>query len=113
MTIRTGQRGRPRKEYQMIPPNIIEEEVEEYNKIVDLAEISLKEAINSPDRDEWKAFMCDEVKSLLRNNICRFTLRKKPVADGSQIKKKHVLLLKACRNVKKSTITRRSHQSLR
>jgi len=60
--IRTGQRGRPRKRYNIVNSanSVMEESF--------IAEIPLEEAIHGPDSKEWLHAMADEMKSLLKND---------------------------------------------
>jgi len=56
--IRTGQRGRPRKRYNVVSSanSVMEESL--------IAEIPLEEAIRGPDSKEWLHAMADEIKSI-------------------------------------------------
>lgn len=91
--IRTGQRGRPRKEYQVRE----EEATFLKNEEIFLSEIPMKEAMSSPESHEWKRAMVDELKSIIKNDTwnlvkrpedstvigCRMILRNKLNPDGT------------------------------
>jgi len=60
--VHTGDRGRPKKEYQIQGTvNVAEEELF-------LAEISLNKAMHGPNSDEWFRTIVTEMKSILKNN---------------------------------------------
>lgn len=110
--VRTGQRGRPRKEYHLRyhgrdedPEVCIEEEedgrrneeIEAIEETANLVDISVKEALSGPEAVEWTYAIGEEVKALLKNNTwdiidrppkqnvisCRFVLRNKLEDDGT------------------------------
>lgn len=96
--IRTGERGRPRKEYHYHPQRtaFLEEEV------AHLAEVPMKQAMSSPEANEWRAAMIEELRSIIKNNTwklvdrvdnetiigSRMVLRNKVNADGSMQRRK-------------------------
>ncbi|KAK2578606.1 hypothetical protein KPH14_001023 [Odynerus spinipes] len=57
--IRTGLKGRPRKEYQIA--NYVGEETE----LAHVAEIPFNEAVGGPDSNEWRQAMVSEMKSII------------------------------------------------
>lgn len=109
--IRTGERGRPRKEYKTtkICENI-EEYLEELNDSENIelenfsfgAEIPFKQAISSSDSSEWYEAMSQEIKSIIKNGTwlltdrpkdkkiigSRFVLTNKYNPDGTLTKRK-------------------------
>ena len=62
--IRTGNRGRPVKQYRVANGRMALEESSEY---ANMAEISLKEALSGNEVDEWKAAIRDEFRALIEN----------------------------------------------
>ena len=96
--IMTGQRGRPRLQYQ--PPHN-EPRVPEPEEVL-MAEIPVKEAVSGPDAGSWFHAMADEVKSILKNDTwqlversgnrqvigSRMVLRNKYKPDGSLERRK-------------------------
>lgn len=102
--LRTGCRGRPRKIYQ--EANEVdnfnkERECEEFDYAF-LADIPLKQALNSPEAEEWYNAMTAEIKSIISNNTwelvqrpancevigCRMILRNKFKSDGTLERRK-------------------------
>lgn len=97
--IMTGNRGRPRKQYQVADDVNIAEQVEEFGG---LAEIPIHDAIKGPDSDEWFQAMATELKSIIKNDTwifvdrpqsqpvisSRIVLRNKYNADGTLDKRK-------------------------
>jgi len=84
--LRTGSRGRPRKLYQPshstgtdepeIPTEILNDEFED-DVFAAPAEVSVPEAMNSKEKDEWDHAIQSEVKSLLKNDTLKIVTRKK------------------------------------
>lgn len=91
--IRTGQRGRPKKVYNMIPTN--EADFISVEEVL-LAEIPMDKALNGPSSNEWQEAMADEMASIIKNDTwclvqrtdemevigSRMVLRNKFGADG-------------------------------
>lgn len=85
--LRTGSRGRPRKLYQEAPCRTGEEDSEIPTEIIDdeleddvfagVAEISICEALNSNEKDEWRRAIQSEVKSLVKNDTLKIITTKK------------------------------------
>lgn len=59
--IRTGKAGRPKKRYTTKTFSV-------ENESVSLAEISMKEAMSSDDKESWMEAIVDEVKSIIKND---------------------------------------------
>jgi len=72
----TGQRGRPRTEYNMVGPTN-EESTSEETDTVFLAEYLMSKALSTPESDEWMRAMASEVKSLLQNRTWEIVKRPK------------------------------------
>lgn len=80
--LRTGERGRPRKIYTHIAEDAryIEDE------IALLSEIPIKQALTSPEADEWHDAMILEIKSILRKRTWKLIDRpKNSTTIGSRI----------------------------
>ena len=77
--IMTGRRGRPKKQYQIV--NNAEgktgEKPMETECVVCLAEITIHEAINGPESNEWLHAMAMELKSIIKNETWTFVDRPK------------------------------------
>lgn len=99
--IRTGARGRPRKEYQ--PANAqLAEESQDTVEYANVAEVPLKPALSGTDAIEWKDAIRSEFRALLKNKTwevvdrprdrnvvtCRIVLRNKCKSDGSLERRK-------------------------
>ncbi|XP_071643015.1 uncharacterized protein [Temnothorax longispinosus] len=105
--IRTGGRGRPRKEYQTftdsepdhidVPVEIINDELDDdvfldatlpqeplQEMFAGIAEVSLREAMSSKEREEWKDAILSEVESLVKNDT--WDVIKKPGLPGGSDK---------------------------
>lgn len=96
--IRTGQRGRPRLQYQPVR----EERAEERPSFAGLVEIPVKQAMCSEDAEGWRKAISSEVKSILKHDTwwlverpenkevigSRFVLRNKYNSDGTLERKK-------------------------
>lgn len=70
---RTGLKGRPRKLFQTVEADarVTEEE------FVFLAEIPVKQAVSSPDSEEWYDAMATELKSIIKNETWEIVERPK------------------------------------
>lgn len=93
--IRTGRRGRPRKQYSVAEAKVVQEEVF-------LTEIPIMQAVASSDSSEWYDAMATELKSVIANDTwdlvdrpagqlvigSRMVLRNKFGADGSLERRK-------------------------
>lgn len=104
--IRTGPRGRPRKEYHMNLQDV--DEPEDNAEYAGIAEVSFEEALTGPESKEWKGSIQEEFHSIVKNDTweivsrpsnksvigCRIVLRSKPGADGKPEKKKARLVAK-------------------
>ncbi|CAL1680763.1 unnamed protein product [Lasius platythorax] len=91
--VRTGSRGRPRKEYHSRP----EEAAFSEEQVAFISEVPMKKAMSSPNADEWWTAMVDELKSIIKNDTwdlierpqdctiigSRMVLRNKTNSDGS------------------------------
>ncbi|KAK2580008.1 hypothetical protein KPH14_010773 [Odynerus spinipes] len=102
--VRTGSRGRPRKEHRMVPVDNTELEATSF------AEASAGEVIPYTSADEWHNAIEDEVKSILKYDVCeivdkpegvnvigsRMILTKKLNADGTLFRRKARLVAKGC-----------------
>lgn len=67
--VRTGERRRPRKRYNMVNcSNSIEE-------IVSLTEIPLQQAVRGPDAQKWNDAITSEIKSIIKNDTWVLTDR--------------------------------------
>ena len=91
--VRTGQPGRPKKVYNMIP---MEEADSTHAEEIFLAEIPMNNALEGTNADEWLDAMVDEVASIIKNDTwslidrtddmdvigSRIVLRNKLGADG-------------------------------
>jgi len=101
--IRTGQRGRPRHQYQPARENRENREPD----FVNLAEIPLKQAMCSEDAEDWCNAIGSKVKSILQHDTwelvdrpdrevigSRFVLRNKYHSDGTLERKKARLVAK-------------------
>lgn len=60
--IRTGSKGRPRKDYHIQETDMF-------------AEVSIKDAISGPAMDEWYIAMATELRSILKNNVWKLVNR--------------------------------------
>jgi len=60
--VRTGLRGRPRKEYQA--PNLLDE----HGDMASLAEIPLEQTFGGPDAKEWYRKLASELKLIMKND---------------------------------------------
>lgn len=105
--VRTGRPGRPRKVYNYVEveERNSESETEEYSDCIDYAgaasEISLNDALRSPERSEWEDAILSEIRSLVQKgtwtivktppNInvvgCRYVLTTKINVDKTTKKK--------------------------
>ena len=69
--LRTGLRGRPRKEYHAL----------DFAKVLEetacLAEVPIESAVNGPHADEWHQAIASEMRSIMKNNIYTVTDRPK------------------------------------
>ena len=63
--VRTGTRGRPRREYQT-PLETVQEDLENV-QYAGLAEIPIKEALTGPESNEWIESIREEFRSLVKN----------------------------------------------
>ena len=95
--VRTGSRGRPRREYQR--PNESSASIAEY---ACLAEVPMSQAMSSPHVDEWCQAIDDEIASIIRNDTwvlvdrpkneevigSRIVLRNKFKSDGTLERRK-------------------------
>jgi len=93
--IRTGNRGRPRREFNLV-------ESTSYAEETFLAEIPLSQAVATSDANEWYHSMAAELKSVIESNTwelvdrpegqkvigSRFVLRNKYLPDGTLEKRK-------------------------
>jgi len=103
--LKTGERGRPRKQYQVVTEQARDDEAAQISDEVEMAllsEISISEAITGNDMEEWLDAMTNEVSSIVKNNTwelvkrpenktvigSRFVLRNKLNPDGSILKRK-------------------------
>lgn len=77
--MRTGGRGRPRKQYQVNQEIQDDEAVQiiEEKDMTLLSEVPIREAISSPDTEEWLNAMADEIISIIKNDTWKFTERPK------------------------------------
>lgn len=94
--IRTGLRGRPRKEYS------VPSQIREVADTTCLAEIPLERAIGGPHADEWYQAIISEIKSIIKKNMwtvvdrpedqkvigSRIVLRNKYKQDGTLDRRK-------------------------
>lgn len=114
--VRTGKPGRPKKVYkthnEMIPTirvnDVNAEDDALENVIANNAEISLRQAMESNDSDEWRNAITSEFKSLIENNTwevvtkpkneniikCRMVLANKMNSKGDMYKRKARLVAK-------------------
>lgn len=60
--VRTGNKGRPKKKLKPV------EMKEHEDNFVRITEISHKEAFNGSDKNEWKKSICEEFKSMIKND---------------------------------------------
>lgn len=67
--IRTGLRGRPRKQYQE------SNQAESLEETAFIAEIPIQEAIQGPDAEEWRDAIAHELKSLLSHDTWQIVSR--------------------------------------
>ena len=96
--MRTGKRGRPRKQFHYHREEPADSNVE----IATLSEVPMKKALSSPEADAWRAAMIEELTSIIRNDTwtlvdrpnegivigCRMNLRNKVNTDGSVQRRK-------------------------
>ena len=104
-TVRTGLRGRPRKQYQVKKVSNTEGKCTPNAPTPESAysaEISVSDALSSPESSEWNEAISSEVESLIKNDTweittlpkgehsigCRMVLRNKYHADGSVERRK-------------------------
>lgn len=97
--IMTGQRGRPKKIYQMVNNINQINQIEEFGG---LAEISLHQAINGPNLNEWLDALAIEMNAIIKNDTwifvdcpenipiisSRIILKNKYNADGTEERRK-------------------------
>ena len=98
--IRTGQPGRPRKQYQ--PGNLNRAGIAEPNEETFLSEVPMKEAMKGPNANEWHQAIVEEIKSIIKKDTwtlvdrpeqgevigCRMVLRNKLKPDGTLERRK-------------------------
>ena len=98
--IRTGQPGRPRKQYQ--PGNLNRTGIAEPNEETFLSEVPMKEAMKGPNANEWHQAIVEEIKSIIKKDTwtlvdrpeqgevigCRMVLRNKLKPDGTLERRK-------------------------
>ena len=106
--IRTGSRGRPKKQYRADTVSLIQRV--EATEETFISEIPMKEAMTSPDANEWHQAIVDEMKSILKNDTwvlvnrpgqgrvigCRMVLRNKLNSDSTVEKRKARLVAQGC-----------------
>ncbi|CAB0006643.1 unnamed protein product, partial [Nesidiocoris tenuis] len=115
--VRTGMRGRPRKQYCTKPAesalpdpedNSILGPEPDFEELAGIADISVKKALAGPDSKGWQEAIKSEISSILENRTfkvvrrpenknvvgCRFTLKEKLKADGTVERKKARLVAK-------------------
>ncbi|KAJ3661597.1 hypothetical protein Zmor_005987 [Zophobas morio] len=82
--VRTGRRGRPRKQFRTVPnpgANIVDVIEQSF-----VSEVAMKKALSGPDADEWRRAIVAELTSIIKNDT--FALVERPQRDkvvGSRI----------------------------
>lgn len=106
--VRTGLRGRPRKLFQTTHEQREDEQSEIEQEFACAAEVSMHEAMNSENRNEWYDAIESEIISIIKNDTweivnkndvknvvgCRYVLTNKYSIDGQIIKRKARLVAK-------------------
>ena len=87
--VRTGSRGRPRRQFHLVDPAIEPNETNsanEYEEIGHLAEIPIESAIQGPDAHEWHEAIASDLGSILSNDTWQLIDRPKgETVIGSRI----------------------------
>lgn len=81
--LRTGRAGRPRKVYNMVSEEEVEDECEEAS----LCEVPITQALNKSDTQEGLHVMANEVRSILKNDT--WTLIDRPSYETSISQTEH------------------------